>query len=171
MLHQQINDSAITSHNWLSDKGYDILSIHSAALSHNFLLFVASMSGELYLPSPLIPHFLFSFLLACPWRGPLFLLSFYLKSKASGKQALSLPLFITFNCPDIYSTLCPFHNLCTSFATTLCPTCPALYVLAYKHTTAIRALHLYTSSSFQLSSFSASCHSLMPLPLIYSLCL
>lgn len=115
MLHQQINDSAITSHNWLSDKGYDILSIHSAAVLHYFLLFVASISGELYLPSPLIPHFLFSFLLACPRRGPLLLLSFYLESKASGKQALSLPLFITFNRPDIYSTLCPFHNLCTSF--------------------------------------------------------
>lgn len=90
-----------------------------------------------WLPPLPIPNFLFFFLRACLWRGLLLLFSFYLESKASGKQALSPPLHITFNHPHVYSALRPFHCPPTSLSPSLCP--------------AQLPLHAYCGSAFNHS--------------------
>lgn len=102
------------------------------------------------LPLLPIPHFLFPFLWAFPWRGPVLLLSLYLESEASGKQALPPPLSITLNHPDVYSALRPFHRPCTS----LCP--------AYLPLHATMSQLLTTASLITVLHLSISIHSNHP---------
>lgn len=110
------------------------------------------------LPPLPIPHFLLSFLLAFLWSGPMLLPSLYLQSEASGKQALSPPLSITFNHPDVYSALHPFHRPSTSLSPSFCATrlpLQAHYVSALNHSI---AYHIPTSFHFYLSLSNCFLH-------------
>lgn len=111
MPYQQITDLAITGHNWLWNKGYNILSVCLQLLN--------TLSGSLLLVLPdhstcplVAPFFLFptSSSASCehfPGEHRCLLLPLYLRSGASGKQAPSPPPPITFNHPHVYSALRP----------------------------------------------------------------
>lgn len=167
MLYQQINDLAITGHNWLWNKGYNILSVSLQLFNtwSGFLLLVLPQNSTcpVYAPYSQLP-------LSIPWRGQLLLSSLYLSSEASGKQAPSPPLSITFNHLNAYSAFCPFR-LPPHFV----PSPAFLFTLAISQlqTTAslITVLHLSISICFQLFSSPPSCLCLMRLPLTFPLCL
>lgn len=103
MLYQQINDSAITCHNWLWHKGCDILSVYAAAaalsaLCH-FYYWKTLLTPCLPLSrnSPLPPPLPLS---TSPERGPLLLLAFYLWEQGIGKtDCVSAILHHIQSCP------------------------------------------------------------------------
>lgn len=107
MLYQQINDLVITGHNWLWNKGHDILSI-------SFLLLnIQSCSLQLVLPEkstcPLFAPASYSplpllFSLSISLRRTFFPFIFPAKHL---ENRLCLHLSITFNRPDAYSVLHP----------------------------------------------------------------
>lgn len=82
---------------------------------------------------------------------PLLLLSFYLESEASGKQALSPTLSITFNHPHVYSALRLFHCSPASPSPSLCPAqlpLHAYYGSAFNHSIACQSpFNFYLSLS------------------------
>lgn len=181
MLYQQINDLAITGHNWLWNKGYNILSVSlqlfNTRCSSLLLVLLANSTCPLFTPysysptssSPSSEHF--------PQReptAPSFPLSFERGIWKTGLVSTSLH--------HVQSSLMftqlsrPFHCPSTSLSPSSCPTrlpLNARYVSALKHSITYHSpasFHFYLSPS-KLFSSPPSCLRLTPLPLTFPLCL
>lgn len=113
MLYQQINDLVITGHNWLWNKGYNMLSGSLQLLNtqSGSLLLVLRANSTCPLHAPYFP-----LLLRIPRRRQLCLPPLYVRREASRKQIPSPPLSITFNHLNPSSGFCSFPPSSTSFS-------------------------------------------------------
>ncbi len=180
MLYQQINDLAITGHNWLWNKGYNILSISLQLFSTLFcsllLVLPESSTCPLFAPS---------------FHSPLPLLFPLSTSLERTTTAPSVPLsseediwktgsvFATLH--HIQSSPCLFSSppfppsLSTPFSLLLShpPSSPCLLCISSEpqHHLSQSCISPYLSISPQLSSSLPSCLCLKPLALSFPLCL